>query len=93
MKKLIIIILCINLLLLCGCASDTIQETITESTQIPVDGEFTITDSEIVDKLKFVYILTDKATGVEYIVFYRTSGASMSPRYNADGTLKIKGDK
>ena len=41
------------------------------------------------DNLSNVYLLTDKTTGVEYILYIGIQKAGLSPRYNADGTLKI----
>ena len=33
------------------------------------------------------YILVDKITGVEYIVFYNYGGRCITPRLNTDGSL------
>lgn len=36
-----------------------------------------------------VNVYTDSETGIEYFVIYTSYGVEMTPRYNADGTLRI----
>lgn len=77
MRKTILIISCIVIGFLVGCGVNTKAEH---------GSEIAITkDSE--DMSKVVYILTDRVTGVQYIVGHFGYGTAITPRYNADGTL------
>lgn len=38
-------------------------------------------------------IMTDEETGVQYIVVYRADGVAVTPRYNADGSFRVKRSK
>lgn len=44
---------------------------------------------EVIHNEKWVNVLVDKETGVEYIFYDGGYNGGLSPRYNADGTLKI----
>lgn len=35
-------------------------------------------------------IITDEETGVQYIVVYRANGVAVTPRYNVDGSFRVK---
>ena len=37
----------------------------------------------------YVYVYVDEYTGVEYLIFTDLRKGGITPRYNADGTLKI----
>lgn len=80
MKK---ILLAVALLIsLVGCA-----DVETEATQEDVIDEFeTYSESQGMGKIN---IIIDKTTGVEYIFVESGNRGGLSPRYNADGSLKI----
>lgn len=37
----------------------------------------------------YVYVYVDEYTGVEYLIFSASKKGGITPRYNADGTLRI----
>ena len=49
-------------------------------------------DSENMDVFTNIGIIVDEETGVEYIVFSWYNRGGICPRYNADGTLRVRGE-
>lgn len=80
MNKIILVLLAV--LLVCasaGCISE-------KETEEVVSDKY-IQNYEYSD---YVYVYVDKYTGVEYLIFSAGSNkGGITPRYNADGTLKI----
>lgn len=38
----------------------------------------------------YLYVMEDTETGVEYIIFDTFKGICITPRFNPDGTLRVK---
>ncbi len=85
MKLKTIIITCIFTLagFIVGCASET-----THASNNNNNFEIKYENDKI--SRQFIYITIDKETGVNYIIASHIDGGiSITPRYNADGTLYI----
>lgn len=84
MKKIIISILLVIAFVLVGCGSN-------DSSKISAtnDSHFIIS-YENEEHSQYIYTLKDKDTGVCYLLILKvgTGGSSITPLYNADGTLK-----
>lgn len=81
MKKKIILVLA-ALLLVCASAGCIAEE----------ETEEVVSDKYIqnYEHSNYVYVYVDEYTGVEYLIFSAGSNkGGITPRYNADGTLKI----
>lgn len=49
-------------------------------------------DSEDMNVFANISVIVDEETGVEYIVFSGYNRGGICPRYNADGTLRVRGE-
>ena len=49
-------------------------------------------DSENMDVFTNIGIIVDEETGVEYVVYNGYNRGGICPRYNADGTLRVRGE-
>lgn len=79
MKKILVFYIILISLVVSGCSS---IKSIAESN---INRQlFNIRDIQ-----SGVIIMTDNETGVQYIKCYSSSGLSIIPRYNSDGTLYI----
>ena len=47
-------------------------------------------DSEDMDVFSNIIVIVDEETGVEYIVFSGYNRGGICPRYNANGTLRVR---
>lgn len=77
MKKFLLLIITITIILLIGCGAE------------PVNKKQETNDAYYIqDKLDFGFYV-DKETCVEYILFHGSYKGGITPRLNADGTLKL----
>ena len=49
-------------------------------------------DSEDMNVFANISVIVDEETGVEYVVFNGYNRGGICPRYNADGTLRVRGE-
>ena len=49
-------------------------------------------DSEDMNVFANISVIVDEETGVEYVVYNGYNRGGICPRYNADGTLKVRGE-
>lgn len=81
MKKFVALILClICVLSLCACRA--------EGDRVTSSSEYV--DLEVIENTGHTIIYVDRETGVLYMWYkdYNEYGQTMTPLYNADGTLK-----
>lgn len=81
MKKIVFLVLA-ALLLICASAGCIAEEETEE-----VASDKYIQNYEY--SSNYVYVYVDEYTGVEYLIFSAVKKGGITPRYNADGTLKI----
>lgn len=79
-KRIILTIVMISTLCFVGC-SEMAADT---------ETDFSRCKNGYVHSCNDAYYLIDNTTGVVYIATYCYGGASVSPAYNADGTLLTK---
>lgn len=80
MKKIILTILLIASMGLCGCNSTPLEAT--EISYVP-----------IIEEIESGYnyeIFVDNETGVEYILITNRVGCGIQPRYDTDGTIRVR---
>ena len=85
-KKIIVLLALLVITVFVGCSG-----SVNADNSIPVESEkfeMDLVDQDIVNWVGDCYLYEDKETTVEYIVFYNSGYVSITPRYNADGTLK-----
>lgn len=81
MKKTIFLVLA-TVFLVCASAGCITEAGITPDKYIQNHGHGSY----------YVFVYIDEHTGVEYLVFSDSRQGGITPRYNADGTLKINMD-
>lgn len=47
-------------------------------------------DSQNISSMENITVMVDDETGVEYIIFSGYKRGGICPRYNADGTLRVR---
>ena len=57
------------------------------------NGRFEIVEQVDIQDYTEWYVIVDRQTGVEYLFIYAGGVRSISPLYNADGTVSIRGGK
>lgn len=83
MKKLLAIILTMAMILCAAGCSGTEEETCQVEKQ-----PFSCTTYDM-QGTKYVSVIVDQETGVNYVFYKSGYSGVLSPRYNADGTLYI----
>lgn len=73
--------LAVSLFILFGCGPSSTSNKVNAD----VHNNFVELSDENLDTSNFMCIVEDKQTGVEYIVVYRYSGVSITPRLNSSG--------
>lgn len=87
-KKIIILLALLIVVIFAGCSGSVNADN---SVPIEIESEKFEMDYITSDMFNWVgsfYLYEDKETTVEYIVFDNNGYISITPRYNADGTLK-----
>ena len=87
MNKRIIVLIALLVVVICvGCSG-----SVNADNSIPVEVhkfDMDFVESDMINWVGDFYLYEDKETTVEYIIFTNNGYVSITPRYNADGSLK-----
>ena len=81
MIKKIIAIICCAVFVLCLAGCTNAEENNNEIQRI------------VVDPLTSINIYVDEETGVNYLIYEGYASGGICPRYNADGSLYVRGEQ